>query len=224
VKTAKKKVSKKDNKIRIYTSYDELDISDDFMFSKIMRDPIHRKPMLETILGKKIARIDYPETQKTIDLAADAKSVRLDVYRTDDEHTVYQIEMQVRGTPDIPKRIRYSQGMIDLNLIEKGQTYSALNKTIIIFICKEDIFKKNRCVYTFENICVEDPALRLGDETTKIYLYTDGDAKGIDAELKAFLDYVGGREPKMDYAKILDSAVKKARENVEWRREFMTLI
>jgi predicted transposase/invertase (TIGR01784 family) len=146
--TPKKKVSKKDSKIRIYKSYDELDISDDFMFSKIMRDPVHCKPMLETIIGKEIARIEYPETQKTIDLAADAKSVRLDVYCTDDEYTVYQIEMQVRGTSDIPKRMRYGQGMIDLNLIEKGQTYSDLNKTIIIFICKEDIFKKNRCIVT----------------------------------------------------------------------------
>jgi hypothetical protein len=54
--------------------------------------------------------------------------------------------------------------------------------------------------------------------------YTDGDAEGIDAELKAFLDYVGGREPKTDYAMALGSAVKKARENVEWRREFMTLL
>jgi predicted transposase/invertase (TIGR01784 family) len=114
--------------------------------------------------------------------------------------------------------------MIDLNLIEKGQPYSSLNKTIIIFICREDVFGKDRHIYTFENICKEDPTIRFGDETTKVFLYTDATIDDVGTELKDFLDYVGGRDPQSEYAKELDEAVKKARANVEWRREFMTLL
>ncbi len=59
------------------------------MFSVIMRNPKFCKPFLERILGIKISRIEYPKTQETIDLSADAKSVRLDIYVEDGKETVY---------------------------------------------------------------------------------------------------------------------------------------
>ena len=60
--------------------FEDLTISDDFMFGIVMRDPKYCKPFLETILNIKISRIEYPEDQKTINLSLDAKSIRLDVY------------------------------------------------------------------------------------------------------------------------------------------------
>ena len=59
--------------------FEDLTISDDFMFGIVMRDPKYCKPFLETILNIKISRIEYPEDQKTINLSLDAKSIRLDV-------------------------------------------------------------------------------------------------------------------------------------------------
>lgn len=49
-------------------AYEELELKDDFMFSVIMRDPKYVKPFLETILRIKIAKIEYPEVQKTLTL------------------------------------------------------------------------------------------------------------------------------------------------------------
>ena len=43
-------------------------IQDDMMFGTVMADPNYCKPFLETILGMKIDRIEYPERQKVIDL------------------------------------------------------------------------------------------------------------------------------------------------------------
>ena len=51
-------------------AYEDLELQDDFMFGKIMQDPKYCKPFLETILGIKIRRVEYPESQKTIDVAA----------------------------------------------------------------------------------------------------------------------------------------------------------
>ena len=70
-------------------TYEELELKDDFMFSVIMRDPRYVKPFLETILRIKIAKIEYPEVQKNIDIAAGAKGIRLDVYVEDEKHTVF---------------------------------------------------------------------------------------------------------------------------------------
>lgn len=64
-------------------------------------------------------------------------------------------EMQVSQKSNFPKRIRYYQGMIDLNLIERGADYNDLRKSYIIFICPFDVFEKGLHKYTFENQCME---------------------------------------------------------------------
>ncbi len=127
------------NKIR---KYEELTLKDNFMFGIIMRNPKYCKTFLETILGVKIKRIEYPESQKTIDISLPAKSVRLDIYVEDDKNTVYNIEMQTSSNENIPKRSRYYQGMIDLNILDKGGDYSELKKSFVIFVCTFDLFGK----------------------------------------------------------------------------------
>lgn len=188
-----------------------------------MRNKELCKKLLEVILQVKIAEIVYPEEQKTIDLTQDAKSVRLDVYVEDAEHTIYNIEMQATDTKNLPKRSRYYQSMIDLNLIEKGDSYNKLKKSYVIFICKNDLFGKNRSIYTFENICKEDPSIVLGDETTKIFLNAGGSGNDIPSDLRNFLTYLQEGTVIDGFTTILESEVKKAQNNEEWRREFMTL-
>jgi hypothetical protein len=60
-------------------SFEELTITDNFMFSKVMRNKELCKHFLELILGVKIQRIHFSDYEKTIDIRYDAKSVRLDV-------------------------------------------------------------------------------------------------------------------------------------------------
>lgn len=205
-------------------TWEELEITDDFLFGKVMRNPELCKRTIEAILGIEIDRIDYLEEQKTIDMSLDAKSIRLDVYVKDGANTVYNIEMQPVKRDNLPKRSRYYQGMIDLALIEKGEHYSKLNRSYVIFICSFDLFGKNRCVYTFENRCIEDSEISLGDETVKVFLNSRGDSTHLNSNLKAFLEYMNHKkESENDFITMLDREVKKAKANLEWRREYMTL-
>ena len=204
--------------------WSEIGISNDFMFGKIMRDPEICKELLEVILNVPIAYVEYPEGQKTIDMAQDARSVRLDVYVEDGNKTVYDIEMQTVNEPGLPKRSRYYQGMIDLSLIEKGEPYKKLNRSYVIFICTFDAFGKGESVYTFENMCREVDGLPLGDETHKIFLNAQGANKNVSPKLRAFLQYVAGNVTDDPFVQKLDAAVISARQNKEWRREFMTLL
>ena len=59
---------------------------------------------------------------------------------------------------------------------------------------------------------------------TKIVLNTTSTADDIGHNLKRFLDYVDGKPVSDDYTKKLEEAVKIARANKEWRREYMTLM
>ena len=207
------------------TDWEEIGLSNDFIFGKVMSDPELCKELLERILpGIEIDHIEYPELQKPIKEDVDARSVRLDVYVKDGKNTVYDIEMQKVNTRELPKRSRYYQGMMDLQLIDSGQPYKKLNQSYVIFICLEDVFGKNRHIYTFENICREDPGIKLRDGAIKIFLNAKGNRNDVSSELRAFLDYLGGKKSEDEYVQKLEKAVREAKRNRKWRHEYMTLL
>ncbi len=190
-----------------------------------MQDSELCKELLQRILPDlEIDHIEYPELQKAIKPDVDAKSIRLDVYIRDDKGTIYDIEMQVTDTKELPKRSRYYQSVIDLQLIDKGQHYKLLKPSYIIFICPFDVFCQGRHIYTFENICKEDTNIVLGDGAVKIFLNADSEMDDVSKELAAFLDFVAGKETDDSFVKKLDDAVKMAKKNREWRHEYMTLL
>lgn len=203
--------------------YEELELRDDFMFSRIMSNPKFVKPLLETILGVKIRKIVYPQTQKTIDLSLQAKGIRLDVYVEDDQNTVFNLEMQTSDGANLPKRMRYYQGMIDLNILDKGQDYTTLKKSYVIFICTFDPFGEGRHIYTFCNTCQENTALTLDDDAVKIILSTKGTMDDVSPEMKRILDYIDGKGASDKFTEELEEAVRSARQNKRWRLDYMTL-
>lgn len=56
--------------------------------------------------------------------------------------------MQSTDKKNLPKRTRYYQGMIDLNIINKGEDYNKLKKSYVIFICDYDEFGLGRHIYS----------------------------------------------------------------------------
>lgn len=208
----------------------DLNLDDDFLFAKVMSDKEICKKVLEKILNIKIVDIVMPNQQKVIDLLLDSKGVRLDIYVSDDKNVVYNIEMQKGKSPNLAKRSRYYQGAIDLDLISKGEDYEKLQKSFVIFICTFDPFKKNRHLYTFINRCEEDDSLRLGDETTKIFLNTKGNFDDVDDEMIEFLSYIENSTDdfanmaKSILVKELNQKVKSIKSDKTMEVEYMTLL
>ena len=99
--------------------------------------------------------------------------------------------------------------------------YEELPQSYIVFICTFNPFESGRHLYTFENLCAEEPTLRLDDKMQKVFLCTEGDKNDVGQEIMEFLDYVAGRKLEGKLAKELDSEVKNAREKEEWRAEYM---
>ena len=95
-------------------AWEDLTIQDNFLFQKVMRNSRLCKYLIEKILQIKIARITYPDTEKTIDIRLDSKSIRLDVYVEDEQGRMYDLEMQCSNGADgeLAKRTRYYQAMI----------------------------------------------------------------------------------------------------------------
>ena len=204
--------------------YEELTIQDNFIFQKVMRNKRICKQTIERLLDIDIKDISYPEEEKSIDIRLDSKSIRMDVYVNDDKGTVFNIEMQTsKDMEELVKRTRYYQALIDIDLLEKGQSYSALNDTYIIFICIFGVFTGNRHKYSFKNLCIEEQGLSLDDGTTKLFLSTKGTADDISKPLKYFLDYIDGKEPADELMQEIDNEVDTIKRCDEWRRDYMTL-
>ena len=109
---------------------------------------------------------------------------------------------------NLPKRRRYYQGMINLNILEKGDDYNHLKKSYVIFICTFDPFGLGRHIYTFENRCSEDTALTLNDGTVKIILNTKGTLDDVSPEMKRLLDYVDGKGVSDTFTRDLEEAIQ----------------
>ncbi|MBR0290494.1 MAG: Rpn family recombination-promoting nuclease/putative transposase, partial [Selenomonadaceae bacterium] len=130
---------------------------------------------------------------------------------------------QITDSANLAKRKRYYQGLIDIDKLKRGQHYSELGESYIIFICQFDHFKGGRHGYTFQERCAENPNLLLNDGATKIFLNTKGTCDDVTPDLKTFLDYVDCGIVSGEFVKELDAAVKSIKTNEKVRHDFMTL-
>lgn len=53
-------------------------------------------------------------------------------------------------------------------------------------------------------MCLEEPGLRLGDDTVKIILNTKGTMDDVGEDVKELLHYIAGQEPKSELTRFLD--------------------
>lgn len=205
--------------------YEELGFTDDFLFCKILQnEPELCRELAELILSRKIGEIVFIDRQKPVEITYNGKGVRFDVYMEDDESTVYDIEMQTTTAKDLPKRMRYYQAMIDLNMIERGSRYTELKKSYIIFICLENPYADTGLhKYSIRSVCQEDPSVDFRDDIHKVILSAEGDQQDVSPELRSFLLYLTERRAESTFTRALDAKVRAARSHNEWRLEYMTL-
>lgn len=203
--------------------YEELTFTDDFMFCRIMQyNEDICKDLVELIIGKKIGGIVRNDRQHPIEITADGRGVRMDVYLEDDSNTVYNIEMQNGHFRDLGRRARYYQSMIDVDMFERGCTYDQLKDSYVIFISIIDPFKQNYPIYTIKNKCLEDEHVEYEDGTTKVFVNASGCGK-MNQEMKAFLEYLNSGNAGSNLTHRIDEKILEAKRNSGWKGDFMTL-
>lgn len=106
-----------------------------------------------------------------------------------------------------------------------AKKYEELNRSYVIYICQFNI-RKNAGLhkYSFANLCRENTAIELGDEAEKIFLCAQGTADDVSEKMKSFLAYVAGSRPSSEFTAQLENAVQKARDHIQWRKEYMTFL
>ena len=200
--------------------FEDLTLQDDFMFCKVMQNPDLCKRLIEMILADTIGKIAYISVQHNINTYEQAKSVRFDVLVQTENGKFYDVEMQVSNEKNIPNRMRFYQAAIDISFLDKGNFYNDLNDSFIIFICTFDAIGKNRPIYTFENICLEDKNTSLQDGTKKVIINSEAFKDTKDKELKEFLKYLKTGKAKSEFTRRIEEMIQTVKQNEQARQEY----
>ena len=206
-----------------FKRWEDLTITDDFMFCKVMSDPDICKELLEILLHIKIERLEFQEPQKSFKLTSESRGIRLDVY-VKDSNRVFDIELQTTNERNLELRTRYYQGVMDISELEKGEFFSNMKESYIIFICMFDPFGADMPIYTVKQTFAENEKLIFEDKTHKIFYNVKAFEKiANDVETKAFLEYLCKHQPTSKFTDTLERAVYRNRNNQNWRKDYMTL-
>ncbi len=213
-------------KKRVMKNYEELRFCDDFMFGKVMEDPELCREVLECLLQEPVGELKEVRTQREFRYTVDGKPIRLDVYNEDNNGSLYDAEMENLNhrsveSHQLPKRSRYYQGAIDIDFMDKGNSYRKLPESSVMFICTFDPFGLGLSRYTFRECCEERLDLRLGDGTMKIFCncrYQGGD---LPEELQKLYTYVERGQADSGLTQKIEQAVEKGRKNALWRTQYM---
>ena len=212
------------------TKFEDLKISNDFMFKEVMKSNKGLcKRLVGSIIQQYIEDIVYIDTEKTLQPYYDSRGIRLDVILADDNHTRYNLEMQARnviskaGVALLPKRTRYYQSVIDMDMLKKGENFDQLNPLVLIFICTFDFYKEGRYVYTFKSRCLENLELELANDVTVKLVNAKGKHGQVNTLLKNFLRYVMTNEPVDDFTEDVERQVWAVKNDKKAREEYMVL-
>ena len=208
---------------------DELTFTDNGMFQEVLRDPEICAELVERLLHVRVKHIEYPELEKTIAPYYTTKGVRLDVYLKD-EDKIIDVEIQSYPQEALGKRTRYYQSMIDIDALMKGQDYSELKDSYILFICKHDPFRDENdnhfglpC-YTFSNICNENPEVNLNDKSVKVIYNASAYKAEKDERIRNFLHFIHTNEPgKDEFSNRLSALVEKVKDNDRFRSDYTAM-
>ena len=206
-----------------FKPWEELTISDNYMFQLVMREPKLCKYLLEKLLQIEIQEIKFLDNEKTLDAGLDHKSIRLDVYVKDEAGRTYDIEMQCanQGRRNLVKRAFIYQSMIAVDQLKKGIRYEKLNPQYVIFICTFDVFGKGLPIYWIESSVRQNRDIIVEDEAHRIFLNSKAADYEKDDDMADFLRYVNGQEAVGKFTQEIDRAVRMIKTEEGRRMQYM---
>ena len=187
---------------------------------------------LSIILDEPDLKLAEVEVEQVVLNKSGKRAIRLDAWARDVSDRRFNTEMQNdTEADDVRRRARFYQGLLDTPVLKAGKTtrYKHLPSTVIIFITQEDIFGRDRAIYTFTEQCEEFSDLPLDDGTKKIFLNMT--SKNGRPELISLLQYmknttIDNPEVKIKDKRIitLDEIVNEVKQSEEWEAVKMNIL
>ncbi len=147
----------------------QMRMMDDTLMKCIFKDC---KPAVEQMLRIILQRDDL--FVESFSIGKEFKNLRghsicMDILAVDKDGKYYNIEVQRDDRGADPKRVRFYAGMMDVEMLDKGDDYSTLRDSYVIFITENDIFKEGKPLYHYIRT-EEESGKPLGDGSHIIYV------------------------------------------------------
>ena len=171
---------------RSFNIIKHLRLMDDIFFRCCLKDNIPvAECMLRIILAKHDLKIITMQVEYVIP-SLQGRSVRLDVHAIDNSGKEYDIEMQRADKGASQKRARFNSSLLDLNSLKKGEDFTKLPETYVIFITENDVLGKGSPRYHI-NRFVEEGMTPFNDGAHIIFV--NGSYEGQDDIGKLMHDF-----------------------------------
>lgn len=201
--------------------WNELTFADNYIFCKVMLDEELCKKFIEILLGIKIAKIEYLNTENQIENYYDSRGVRLDVYVKDSDR-IFDIEIQTGDYDDLLLRARYYQSASDVATTKRRTMFRKLKESYILFVCVDDPFGADIPIYTRSMKFLETDKVSYNDKSHAVFYNASAYNKVTDnEELKAVLRFVYENKSQSKYTDQLEVSSKNAKSRSEWEDDYM---
>lgn len=173
-------------------------IDDDFMTAVFSGDNKLTEFLLRILLRRTDLKVKRSMTQKEMHNIF-GRSVRLDIFAEDTLGKQYNVEIQRAEKGADYRRVRLIQSAIDNHTLKKGDSYTDLPETYIIFITEKDIKGTDKPFYEVKKTIDED----LYDDGTHI-VFVNGEYRENDDIGKLMHDFFEPNASKMFFNEIAD--------------------
>ncbi|WP_455031051.1 Rpn family recombination-promoting nuclease/putative transposase [Oribacterium sp.] len=128
-----------------------LTLMDDLFMQVVLEEQACTEYILQTILDKSSLKLKEQRLQKRLP-NLHGRALVLDCLCTDEKGLLYNIEVQNSSAGAIPKRARYHAALMDTHTLKKGQNFSKLPESYVIFITDKDVLGEGEQLYQIERV------------------------------------------------------------------------
>jgi len=128
-----------------------LTLMDDLFMQVVLEEQACTEYILQTILDKSSLKLKEQRLQKRLP-NLHGRALVLDCLCTDEKGLLYNIEVQNSSAGAIPKRARYHAALMDTQTLKKGEKFSKLPESYVIFITDKDGLGEGEQLYRIERV------------------------------------------------------------------------
>ena len=147
-----------------------LTLMDDLFMKVVLQDKQCTEYILQTILDNAKLKLKKQILQKNLS-NLHGHSLILDCLCEDETNNIYNIEIQNNISGAQPKRARYPAALLDMHSLKRGNDFTQLPRSYVIFITAKDVLHGQQQIYHVERI-IRESGKPFSDESHIIYFNT----------------------------------------------------
>ena len=151
LKANSKRTRRKINALEKKKIIESLTLMDDLFMEVVLEEQACTEYILQTILDKSSLKLKEQRLQKRLP-NLHGRALVLDCLCTDEKGLLYNIEVQNSSAGGIPKRARYHAALMDTHTLKKGEKFSKLPESYVIFITEKDVLGEGEQLYQIERV------------------------------------------------------------------------